>query len=329
MQCQRNPAIRKLSQGEQVARVVKDAFPPKDEYHSIQKPPEPDLPDLQKIPLEPDEDLLTFIRDHNRRLSDWQRDLLTIVSERMRYFLPQIETKTMNEGWACYCHWTIMNALELPSDIHMEFLVRHNQVIRPIPGQINPYHLGFVLWHDIIRRFDDPTPEEREEFGNPGKTGKEVIFDIREVDRDASFIRRFLTENVMRDMDIFEYENRANGNVTVSKTSTPDHWQDVKHTLIANTGMNSVPIIKVIDADHEQHSHLLLQHEYDGRELELEAAEKTIEYVHTLWGRKVWMDTVIAGKHRRLSYDDEDGFELEESDDDADEMETTGTFYGI
>ena len=45
-----------------------------------------------------------FIRDHNPDLTDWERDLLTIVDDEAQYFLPQIETKIMNEGWASYWH---------------------------------------------------------------------------------------------------------------------------------------------------------------------------------------------------------------------------------
>ena len=52
------------------------------------------------MPLSPEEDLLLFIRDHNPYLSEWEKDLLTIVHEREQYFIPQIETKIMNEGWA-------------------------------------------------------------------------------------------------------------------------------------------------------------------------------------------------------------------------------------
>ena len=104
--------------------------------------PEVHEPDIHKVPLEPDEDLLLFIRDHNPFLAEWEKDLLTIVDEEAKYFLPMIETKIMNEGWASYWHKRIVESLDLDQGLHLEFIVRHNQVVRPIPGQINPYHLG-------------------------------------------------------------------------------------------------------------------------------------------------------------------------------------------
>ena len=32
-------------------------------------------------------------------------------------------------------------------------MVRHNQVICPHPGGLNPYHVGFMVWRDIEQRF--------------------------------------------------------------------------------------------------------------------------------------------------------------------------------
>jgi stage V sporulation protein R len=100
----RNPGVRKLSRREQEERALERARPRKDRYAAIHRAEEPREADLRRVPLEPDEDLLLFIRDHNAYLEEWQKDILTIVHEQSRYFLPQIETKIMNEGWASYWH---------------------------------------------------------------------------------------------------------------------------------------------------------------------------------------------------------------------------------
>src|SRR5262249_23593622 len=42
-----------------------------------------------------------FFAEHAPSLEDWQRDILLIVREEMQYFVPQMQTKTLNEGWAC------------------------------------------------------------------------------------------------------------------------------------------------------------------------------------------------------------------------------------
>ena len=219
-------------------------------------------------------DLLLFIRDHNDKLSDWERDLLTIVHETAQYFIPQMETKIMNEGWASYWHREIMNSLDLPQDLYLEFLVRHNQVVRPFPKGLNPYYLGLKVWDDIKRRHDDPTPEEIEKYGRPTKTGTQALFEAREVDRDASFLRRFLTEELMREMDMFEYEPRGE-DLVISEVSDKEGWRGIKETLIKNVGMGGVPVIKIEDADYNQNRSLYVKHYHEGRDLQLEYAEES------------------------------------------------------
>ena len=68
--------------------------------------------------------------------------------------------------------------------------------------------------------------------------------------------------------------------------------------------MNSVPVIKVEDADFG-HSHTLyLVHHHDGRDLQLEYAEKTLAYVSQLWSGEVVLETTLDGKRFMLIYND-------------------------
>jgi stage V sporulation protein R len=61
----------------------------------------PEPPKARKFPPEPDKDLLGFLRDHAPELEKWQRDVLNMIREEMIYFIPQMRTKIINEGWAC------------------------------------------------------------------------------------------------------------------------------------------------------------------------------------------------------------------------------------
>jgi stage V sporulation protein R len=306
LQMRRNRAVRKLSDEEERRRLLDQAQPRPDPFASIHKPTPYEAPDLRRVPAAPEEDLLLFIRDHNPYLAEFERDLLTIVHEEACYFLPQIETKIMNEGWASYWHREILNSLELPPELHLEFLVRHNQVVRPHPGGLNPYHIGLKLWDEIVRMHDHPTPEELRERGAPKQTGRQAIFTTREVDRDVSFLRRFLTDDVMRDLDLFQYEPKGD-EVVVTKVSDKEHWREVKETLLRNVGTGSIPVIRVTDTDFGGNRTLLLAHEHDGRDLLLEYAEKTLAYLHRLWGREVAMQTQVNGKGTILRYG-ESGF---------------------
>ena len=303
LQCRRNLAIKKLTPGELVERAIEDAQPAVDPFHRLHARPEFKEPEVRKVPLEPDEDLLLFIRDHNPFLEPWEKDLLTIVDEETKYFLPMMETKIMNEGWASYWHKKIVESLEVEQGLYLEFIVRHNQVLRPIPGQINPYHLGFKIWEDLYRRHTEPTKEEIKKYGAPTKNGTEKIFEAREVERDTSFLRRYLTEELMREMDMFEYEARGDEFV-IDKVSDDEGWKQVKETLIKSVGTGSIPVIKIDDADFGHTRTLYLKHTHDGRDLQLEYAEKTLAFVQRLWGHECLLETTLQGKRSLLCYND-------------------------
>ena len=300
LQCRRNLAVRKLSPEAERARLADAAARPRDPFQKIHRREERPEPDVRRTPPSPEPDLLLFIRDHNVFLTNWERDLLTIVHEEAQYFIPQIETKIMNEGWASFWHKRILDALALPQALHLEFLVRHNQVVRPVPGGLNPYHLGLRMWEDIERCGDTPTAEERERLP-PGKTGRDLLFETREVDRDASFIRRWLQEPLMRELDLIRIEPRGE-DLVIGEVSDEQGWRAVKELLLKSVGMGSVPVIQVEDADFGGNRTLLLSHVHEGRDLQLENAERTVGYVHRLWGRDVVLETLINGKRATLTY---------------------------
>jgi stage V sporulation protein R len=281
LQRRRNLAIRKLTQAEQIERALDSARPADDPFKRIHPPKDYVEPNIRKVPYEPEEDVLLFIRDNNPFLHEWEKDVLTIVDEESKYFIPMIETKIMNEGWASYWHKRILESLDLEQGLRLEFIVRHNQVVRPIPGQLNPYHLGLRIWEDLHRRYTDPTPEEIKRDGAPNKSGDEKIFEAREVERDSSFVRRYLTQELAREMDLFQYEPRGD-----------------------DIGTATIPVIKIEDADFGQNRTLYLRHYHDGRDLHLEYAEKTLAYLYRLWGRECILESAIQGKRTLLCFND-------------------------
>ncbi len=301
--CRRNLAIRKVGAKEQIERAIEASQPRFDPFQKIHVRESFKEAEVHKVPIEPDEDVLLFIRDHNPYLAEWEKDLLTIVDEEAKYFIPNMETKIMNEGWASYWHHRILESLRIEQGLHIEFMIRHNQVVTPHPGQINPYYLGLKIWEDIYRRWENPTKEEIKRDGPPNKSGDAKIFEVRETERDSSFLRRYLTEELMREMDMFEYEQRGDEYV-ISKVSDDEGWRTVKETIIKNVGATSIPVIKVEDADFGQNRTLYMKHSHDGRDLQLEYAEKTMAYLQKLWGREVVLETTLDGKRSLLCSND-------------------------
>jgi stage V sporulation protein R len=57
--------------------------------------------DKPRGPSLPEKDILYYIMRHSPHLQPWQRDVMAMMHEEMEYFIPQMQTKVMNEGWAC------------------------------------------------------------------------------------------------------------------------------------------------------------------------------------------------------------------------------------
>jgi stage V sporulation protein R len=294
LQCRRNLAIRHRTLEEERAALLESAHPRVDPFQSIHRRESSTPPDLTKVPPVPDDNLLLFIRDHNPNLAAWEKDVLTIVHDEAQYFLPQIETKIMNEGWATYWHKRILDSLELPEDLYLEFIVRHNQIVRPLETDLNPYHIGLTIWQAICAQDDEPD-------GCLRYPDDQKLFAVRESDRDSSFLRRFLTEKLLRELNLFEYEIKGEQKV-VRNVADRAGWMHVKEALVRNVGVNAVPVIKVEDADFG-HSHTLyLVHYHDGRDLQLKYAEKTLAYLNQLWHGEVALETSLDGKQYLLTY---------------------------
>ena len=254
--------------------------------------------EVRRNPAVPDEDLLLFIRDNNPFMEDWEKDLLTIVHDETSYFIPQIQTKIMNEGWASLWHKRILEALDLPEELRMELYVRHNQVLRPIPRSLNPYYLGYKILEDIERRWnkengidiDGGSAEYLAGTNWEVTPGHERLFQVRETDRDDSFLRQYLTKELMIEMDLYVHEDKGRDRV-VTKVASDQDWKNVRDTIIASSGTNSLPVIKVFDADYKGRGRLLLIHEFDGRDLDSEYAKKTLRHVYQLWRGPVILET--------------------------------------
>jgi stage V sporulation protein R len=250
----------------------------------------------------PEKDLVYYIMRNSPALHDWQRDVMAMVHEEMEYFVPQMQTKVMNEGWASYWHARIMRELDLPDVEHVEFAELHSGVVSPHKGQLNPYYLGYKILEDIERRWDAPTAEEREKFGREGGEGRAKLFEVREMENDVSFLRNYLTEELCEELDLFVFELVDEEEWTV----TEKRWQKVRDQLVANMTNFGFPYIVVADGDYNGNRELYLKHQYEGAELDTAYARRVLEHVHTLWGRPVHLETIVDDEPTRLHYNGEE-----------------------
>lgn len=263
--------VKELSQEEIKESLMKEYNRKIEGRDFLDEREEIEVPDLNKIPLEPCDDVIGFIIKYSN-LEEWEKTILKIVKRETEYFMPQIETKIMNEGWASYWHYTILNNLKLNEGLHFEFIKRHNDVIAPAIGGLNPYYIGFKIFQDIEKKY-----------------GREKLFEVRSLERDNSFLRKYLTQELCSELNLFQYAKKS-FDFIVEEVSDDNGWKQIRDTLASTCGVGGIPYIRIIDLDRKD-GVLTLEHVFDGRELELIYAKETLKYVFDLWGRKVVLKT--------------------------------------
>jgi stage V sporulation protein R len=250
----------------------------------------------------PEKDVLLYLMRNSPSLKDWQREVIAMIHGEMEYFVPQMQTKIMNEGWASIWHARIMRELDLPDKDHLEFAELHSGVVSPQKGQLNPYYLGYKIFEDIEKRWDKPSQEEREKLGREGGEGREKIFEVRELDNDVSFLRNYLTEELCEELDLFVFELVDEEEWTI----TDKRWERVRDQLVANMTNFGFPYLQVADGDYNGNRELYLKHVYEGTELDARYARKALEHVYALWGRPVHLETIVDNEPTVMRYDGED-----------------------
>jgi stage V sporulation protein R len=182
----------------------------------------------------------------------------------------------------------------------IEFAQLHSGVLSPSRTTLNPYYIGFKMLEDIERRWDSPTREEQERLGRKPGSGRQKIFEVREMDNDVSFLRNYLTEDLIKDLDLYLYKKEGDEWVIAEK-----NWQKVRDGIVTSMTNFGYPYLVVDNGDYRGNRELYIKHLYEGQDLDLVYAEKTLQHVHMLWSRPVHLETVFENKRILLSYDGE------------------------
>jgi len=260
-----------------------------------------------RFPHEPEENLLYFIEKHAPLLEPWQREIVRIVRKIAQYFYPQRQTQVMNEGWATYWHYTLLNTLydegRVGDGFMMEFLQSHTNVVAqpafndPRYSGINPYALGFAMWRDIRRICEDPSDEDRQWFPQMAGSDWRESFDFAMRNfKDESFIAQYLSPRLMREFRLFSVvDDDRQPRLRIDAIHDDSGYRRLR-TLMSdqyNLGANE-PDIQVWDVDTRGDRTLTLRHfEQDRRPLS-EAADAVLRHVAALWGFPVRLQSVDA-----------------------------------
>jgi len=259
-----------------------------------------------RFPAEPQENLLYFIEKHAPLLESWQREVVRIVRKIGQYFYPQRQTQVMNEGWATFWHYTLLNRLydqgKVSDGFMIEFLQSHTNVVAqpefdsPYYAGINPYALGFAMMSDLRRICEKPTAEDKAWF--PDIAGSDWIkvldFAMRNF-KDESFIAQYLSPKLIRDFKLFSVlDDDRDETLEIAAIHDDAGYRRVRQALSDQYNLGSrEPNIQVWNVDHRGDRSLTLRHQvYSRRPLNTSTTYEVLKHIHRLWGFTVRLEAV-------------------------------------
>lgn len=261
------------------------------------------------FPSRPVKDVVWFLIQH-APLTNWQRDVMSMLREEAYYYAPQGQTKIMNEGWAAYWHSKIMTEKAAKASEIIDFADSHAGVVAMSRTQLNPYKLGIELFRDIEERWNRGMfGKEYEECDNLymlehwdlklGR-GREKIFQVRRIYNDVTFIDEFFTVDFCRRQKFFGYDyNRSSGQYEISTLE----FRDIKEKLLFQLTNFGQPFIRVLDGNFENRAELMLGHRHEGVDLRADYTKAVLENIFKVWRRPVHVLTKVDNKGRLFSYD--------------------------
>ncbi|WP_210395596.1 SpoVR family protein [Motiliproteus sediminis] len=269
---------------------------PQTEEHEREQP---------RFPREPEENLLYFLEKNAPLLEPWQREIIRIVRKVSQYFYPQKQTQVMNEGWACFWHYTLLHSLYdkglVTDGFMMEFLHSHSSVIYQPPydsphfSGINPYTLGYHMMQDLRRICEHPSDEDREWFPEiAGKDWLEVMDGAMRNYKDESFIQQFLSPKLMRDLHLFSVvDDDSKNHLLVGAIHNESGYTELRRELAEQYNLGTrEPNIQVYNVNVRGDRALTLRHfQHNSRPLG-DSTDEMLKHVRRLWGFDVHLESV-------------------------------------
>lgn len=267
----------------------------------------------EAFPAEPQENLLYFVEKFSPRLTPWQREIVRIVRKVAQYFYPQGQTKLMNEGWATFWHYTILNRLyekgRVDDGFMLEFLGSHTNVVAQRDfdqkgyGGINVYALGFAMFQDIRRICENPSDEDREWFPDiAGGDWRTVLDGAMRNYKDESFVGQFLSPRLIREFHLFAVaDHESEKDLEVNAIHNEQGYRRVRKLLSQQYNRDSLlPDIQVVKYARDGDRSLTLRHNVHRKRPLNNDYTEVVKHMTRLWGFPVRLETADDGKLRHF-----------------------------
>jgi stage V sporulation protein R len=211
-------------------------------------------------------DILGHLLQH-APLEDWQQEVLGMLRDEAYYFLPQMLTKIMNEGWASFWHSRLMTSSLLRDAEVVDYACQHAGAMGGDDGPMNPYKLGLELYRHALD-------------GQAGARAESMarLFDLRAVHNDLTFVDTVLDEEFCR-----RHGMGQDGEECAAA-------REQLLTALTNGGQ---PVIRRAEGASGE---LELVHIWSGSELQMEQAEGTLRNLRALWQGPVRLQSRLENR---------------------------------
>ncbi|MGH8222777.1 MAG: SpoVR family protein [Woeseiaceae bacterium] len=281
-----------------------------DLWRTVPKKAQPKAEKWPRFPAEPQENLLYFIEKNAPLLESWEREVVRIVRKIAQYFYPQRQTKVMNEGWATFWHYTLLNTLydegRVSDGFMLEVLQSHTNVIYQPPydspyfGGVNPYTLGFSIFSDLRRICERPTGEDRRFFPDVAdRDWLDVLHHGMQDFKDESFILQFLSPTVIRNLKLFSIlDDDQSREIEVTAIHDDQGYQAIREELADQYNLSKQePNIQIYEVDLRGNRSITLRHiQHDRVPLDKDDATLVMKHLHNLWRFDVRLESIHEGR---------------------------------
>lgn len=246
-------------------------------------------------------DIFEYIMSESKMMNQpentWMKTILGIVRDTSLYFSPQIRTKTMNEGWASYWHEKLFMVDDRIKGHEVSFARINAKVTSLSKVGLNPYAIGWRLFMFVeemvdkgklsmdFLRLDDY--ESRKKFDNPTGNGRDFIFFLRENYCDFTFLNSFVNQDFVDKYNLMVVGQRINQKKNVKEYYVKSRKaKDYKNMILES--LYHPPTVKIKTGDNGE---LILNHQFEGKELYRDYIANTLIGIEYLWGDKVELNT--------------------------------------
>ncbi|MDP2695777.1 MAG: SpoVR family protein [bacterium] len=273
----------------------------------------------RRTPPRPTYDLLWYMINRSpKTLKPWMKDVLTVVRKQARVLAPNIRTKTLNEGWASYWHLRIMRRLFseglITNEEHGAFMSFHAGLTARHAKSLNPYNLGLAIFEDVEERwnkgrfgrdYDDcKNHEDRINWDTGVGLGSDKIFKVREGYTDRMAVEDLFSDDFIYQAGLYIFVEMQIDDTIFSEVIDASTAQNIRRLLKNIFANSAMPIVITVENGNLGGRQMLgLKHHFDGAELDMKHAERTLANIFRIWDKKIYLETVVNGEPTLLSHD--------------------------